>query len=463
MQLEKQTGFHKKPKFPFVESTFKQAVTPIEEFLHKESSSGILLMICVVAALIVANSQFYPAYDTFLHTKFTIGTPGFSISHSIHHWINDGLMALFFFVIGLEVKREILIGELSNLRQAILPIGAAIGGMVVPAGLYLVFNQPGPATGGWGIPMATDIAFAIGIIALLGSRVPRALVAMLLALAIVDDIGAVLVIALFYTDSIHTGALFFSFICLALLIVVNMAGIRKPLPYAILGVILWLAMMKSGVHATLAGILAAFTVPAGSSCSAEQFSNAIGSLAADFKAQISKSSGSSQFNVLRNSQKQAILRSIENSVQQMESPLQHLEHALHGWVSFLIIPVFALANAGIPIDFSSLGETLLHPVTIGIMVGLLFGKVIGVTLFSWLIVTFRLSDLPDGVTLSQILGISFLAGIGFTMSIFIASLAFEPYPEYLLNAKIGIVFASLIAGIAGYSWLRFATRKSVSH
>lgn len=455
-------GCSRKAAFPFFENTFKQAVTPIEEFLHQESSSGILLMICVAAALIIANSPLYSAYDALLHTKFTIGTPGFSITHSIHHWINDGLMALFFFVIGLEVKREILIGELSNLRQAMLPIGAAIGGMIVPAGLYLLFNQSGEGVSGWGIPMATDIAFAVGIIALLGARVPRPLVAMLLALAIVDDIGAVLVIALFYTDAIHSGSLFFAGLCLVLLIVINLAGIRRPLPYAVVGIVLWLAMMKSGVHATLAGVLAAFTVPARSSCNPEQFSRTIEDLAADFKAQIHDAPGSSQLNVLRNSQKQGILQSIENSVHYMESPLHRMEHGLHGWVSFLIIPVFALANAGIPIDFAKLDTILLHPVTIGIMVGLLLGKVVGVTLCSWLIVALRFSELPEGVTLSQIVGIGFLAGIGFTMSIFIASLAFAPYPDYLLNAKIGIVFASFIAGTAGYVWLRAATHKSIS-
>jgi len=435
------------------ETTFKRAVSPIEDFLHQESSSGILLMICVAVALIIANSPLYPAYDAILHTKFTVGTDKFFISHSLHHWINDGLMALFFFVIGLEVKREILIGELSNLRQALLPIGAAIGGMIVPAGFYLIFNNFGPATNGWGIPMTTDITFAIGIAALLGSRVPKPLVAMLLALAIVDDLGAVLVIALFYTDAIHSGALILSVVCLVLMIGTNMAGIRKPLPYAILGLILWLAMMKSGIHATLAGVLAAFTVPARSFCDSELFSETMVQLATDFKKQISGSQNPGSLNVLRNSEKQAILQSIENGVHKMESPLQRMEHGLHIWVAFLIVPIFALANAGIPVDFGRLDDILLHPVTIGIIAGLLLGKVIGVFLFSWLIVTLKLSDLPAGVTLSQILGIGFLAGIGFTMSIFIGTLAFESQPELLLNAKIGIVFASLIAGISGYVWL----------
>ena len=440
-----------------LQKTFQQVVSPIEEFLHKETSSGILLMICVVAALVIANSPLYPLYDAILHTKFMVGTEKYFINQSIQHWINDGLMALFFFVIGLEVKREILIGELSNLRQAILPIGAAIGGMVVPAGFYLVFNHSGPEANGWGIPMATDIAFAVGIVALLGSRVPKPLVAMLLALAIVDDIGAILVIALFYTDTIHMGALFFSGICFILLIGTNLVGIRNPLPFALIGFIFWLAMLKSGIHATLVGVLTAFTVPARSSLSGHMFSRAMSDLVKNFQNQIEETGDSQMLNVLRNSRKQALLQSMENGVHRMESPLQRMEHALHGWVSFTIVPLFALANAGIPIDFSRLGEILLHPVTIGVIAGLLLGKVIGIYGFSWVIVKLKWGDLPKGVTMPQILGIGLLAGIGFTMSIFIGSLAFESAPEALLNAKIGILFASLAAGILGYIWLHKTT------
>ena len=442
-----------------LEKKFKQVVSPLEEFLHQETSSGILLMICVVAALVIANSPLFPVYDAVLHTKFTVGTEKYYISQSIQHWINDGLMALFFFVIGLEVKREILIGELSNLRQAILPIGAAIGGMVVPAAFYLVFNNSGPAINGWGIPMATDIAFAVGIVALLGSRVPRPLVAMLLALAIVDDIGAILVIALFYTDNIHIGALIFSGVCFLLLIGTNLVGVRSPLPYAVIGLIFWLAMLKSGIHATLVGVLTAFTVPAGSKVSGQMFSEAMGDLVEKFQDQIEDTGDSKMLNVLRNSKKQALLQSMENGVHRMESPLQRMEHVLHGWVSFTIVPLFALANAGIPIDFSRLGEILLHPITIGVIAGLLLGKVVGIFSFSWVIVKFKFGDLPHGVTLSQIAGIGLLAGIGFTMSIFIGTLAFESQPEALLNAKIGILFASLAAGILGYIWLYKTTAR----
>ena len=436
-----------------LEKRFKRVVSPIEEFVHQETSSGILLMICVAAALIIANSPLYPVYDAILHTYFMVGTEKYYINQSIQHWINDGLMALFFFVIGLEVKREILIGELSNLRQAILPIGAALGGMVVPAAFYLVFNNSGPAINGWGIPMATDIAFAVGIVALLGSRVPKPLVAMLLALAIVDDIGAILVIALFYTDAIHMGALIFSGVCFVLLIGTNLVGIRSPLPYAVIGTIFWLAMLKSGIHATLVGVLTAFTVPAASTVSGHMFSEAMADLVEKFHDQIEDTGESRRLNVLRNSKKQALLQSMENGVHLMESPLQRMEHVLHGWVSFTIVPLFALANAGIPIDFSRLGEILLHPITVGVIAGLLLGKVVGIFTFSWVIVKFKLGDLPRGVTLPQIAGIGLLAGIGFTMSIFIGTLAFESQPDALLNAKIGILFASLAAGILGYIWL----------
>jgi NhaA family Na+:H+ antiporter len=436
-----------------LEKRFKQVVSPIEEFLHQETSSGILLMICVAAALIIANSPLFPIYDAILHTYFTVGTEKYSISQSVQHWINDGLMALFFFVIGLEVKREILIGELSNLRQAILPIGAAVGGMVVPAGFYLLFNPSGPAVNGWGIPMATDIAFAVGIVALLGSRVPKPLVAMLLALAIVDDIGAILVIALFYTDAIHMGALIFSGVCFVLLIGTNLVGVRSPIPYGVIGFIFWLAMLKSGIHATLVGVLTAFTVPARSTVSGHMFSEAMTDLVKKFQDQIEDTGDSRMLNVLRNTKKQALLQSMENGVHLMESPLQRMEHVLHGWVSFTIVPLFALANAGIPIDFSRLGEILLHPITIGVIAGLLLGKVVGIYSFSWVIVKFKLGDLPQGVTMPQIAGIGLLAGIGFTMSIFIGTLAFESQPDALLNAKIGILFASLAAGVLGYIWL----------
>lgn len=434
--------------------TFKRALTPIEEFVHQETSSGILLMACAIAAIIIANSPLFPFYDKILHTKVTIGGGSLAMTHAVHHWINDGLMVLFFFVVGLEVKREILIGELSNMRQAMLPISAAIGGMVVPALCYFALNSSGDAARGWGIPMATDIAFALGVVALLGNRIPKALIPFLLALAIVDDLGAVLIIAVFYTETIHTGALLAAGGCLAALIILNRAGIRHPLPYVLLGILMWVAMMKSGVHATLAGVLTALTIPARSSCDATVFAERMTLLTHDFIRQISlEKEDNPELNILRNSQKQLILNAYEDSIAKMESPLHRMEHTLHGWVSFLIVPIFALANAGIPIAFSELGAILQHPVTLGITLGLVVGKTVGIFSFSLVVTATGISKLPEGIKLSHIGGVAMLAGIGFTMSIFIGSLAFAHQPELLLNAKIGIVLASLIAGVGGYAWL----------
>lgn len=436
-----------------IQRSFKQALSPFEEFVHKEASSGLLLMACTIVALVLANSAMYPFYDAVLHHKFTIGSGLFSITHSLQHWINDGLMALFFFMVGLEIKREILVGELADRKQAILPIAAAIGGMVVPALIYVAINGDGDALSGWGIPMATDIAFAMGVLALLGSRIPRALVGFLLALAIVDDLGAVLVIAAFYTDQINLFALLFAGAAFIMLVLSNIAGIRRPLPYVVFGVLLWLGMLESGIHATLAGVIAALTVPANSLCQANPFVRRMRHLTNKFETV-----QEDHKHIMQNNEQQKILQSMENFVHCMESPLQRMEHNLHIWISFLVIPIFALANAGIPIDISTLGETFSNPVTIGVMAGLLIGKLTGIFLFSWLVIYFGLSRLPQGVTLPQIASVSLLAGIGFTMSIFIGGLAFDN-PQHLLNAKIGILAASLIAGIAGYIALRLCTTK----
>jgi len=434
--------------------TFKKALTPLEDFVHQEASSGILLMICAFSAILIANSPLFPLYDKILHTNVTIGFGDVAMTHSLHHWINDGLMVLFFFVIGLEVKREILIGELSSIRGAILPITAAVGGMIIPALCYYVLNSSGDTAQGWGIPMATDIAFALGVIALLGKHIPKALVPFLLAVAIVDDLGAVLVIALFYTETIHTGALLMAGGCFGALIVINLAGVRRTFPYAIFGILMWIAMMKSGVHATFAGVLTAFTIPAVSSCNATIFAERMTLLTRDFMDQISmKEVKDPELNILRNSRKQLILSAFDDSIEKMESPLQRMEHNLHVWVSFLIVPVFALANAGIPISFGELGTILQHPVTLGVMFGLVVGKTVGIFGFSWIIVVAGLSKLPEGCELKHIAGVAILAGIGFTMSIFIGSLAFAELPDLLLKAKIGIVLASVVAGVIGYVWL----------
>ena len=442
-----------KPFSSSLEKTFKQAMTPFEEFVHAEASSGLLLMACTVAAMVIANSGWYAAYDAILHTKITIGGGNFTLSHSLHHWINDGLMTLFFFTVGLEIKREILVGELADRRQAILPIAGALGGMIIPATIYLALNGNSDAISGWGIPMATDIAFAMGVLALLGKRVPKPLIGFLLALAIVDDLGAVLVIAAFYTDQINISALLFAGGALAMLVLSNMAGIRRPLPYILFGFLLWLGLLKSGVHATLAGVITALTVPANSYCEALPFVHRMQELNREFE-----NLQEQQKHIMENGKQQKILQSMENFVHKMESPLQRMEHHLHIWVSFLIIPIFALANAGIPIDLSTMGNTMRHPVTLGIILGLIGGKLIGISFFSWLVIKMGWSRLPQGVTMPHIASVSLLAGIGFTMSIFIGGLAFDN-DHYLLNAKIGILAASLVAGIIGYFSLLFSTDK----
>jgi len=435
---------------------FKQALTPFEEFIRDESAGGILLMLCAMAALIIANTSLFEAYDKILHTKISIGFGEYAITESVHHWINDGLMALFFLIIGLEIKREILVGELADLRQAALPISAAIGGMLIPAVIYAFINYGGDAQRGWAIPMATDIAFAVGILVLLGKRIPGALMSFLLALAIVDDLGAIIVIALFYTDTIHLGALGFSAVCFVALMVLNLGGVRKPLPYYLLGLLLWIGMLESGVHATLAGVLTALTIPAISKCDMGMFSNRIHELMIRFD-KVHKPGK----NILANAEQHAVLQGLENYVHRIETPLQRVEHTFHLWVSFLIVPLFALANAGIPIDFGSLGD-IVHPLTMGVTAGLVLGKFGGIFLFSWLVVRSGISRLPESVSMSQIAGVALLAGIGFTMSIFVAGLAFEGQIDYLVKAKIAIIVASVIAGVTGFLWLYVAGRKTLS-
>ncbi len=434
-----------------LEKTFRRAKTPFDEFVHNSASSGLLLMVCTIIAMVIANSSLLPFYDAVLHTKVTIGGGMFTITLTLHHWINDALIALFFFTVGLEIKREILVGELADRRQAILPIAGAIGGMIVPALIYMGINGGTDAINGWGIPMATDIAFAMGVLALLGKRIPKALIGFLLALAIVDDLGAVLIIAAFYTEQISIPALLFAGGAFLMLILTNKAGIRRPGPYAFWGILLWLGMLKSGVHATLAGVITALTVPTNSYCEALPFVQQMRRLNTKF-AELQED----RKNIMENGAQQRVLQSMESFVHKMESPLQRLEHRLHIWVAFLILPIFAFANAGIPIDIETISQTLSHSVTLGVMAGLIGGKLIGIFLFSWLVINIGWSRLPQGVTLSQIASVSLLAGIGFTMSIFIAGLAFDD-AEYLLNAKTGILAASLFAGCAGYIALGFCT------
>ncbi len=338
------------------EKAFDRVLTPFEEFIHRQTTSGLLLMSTAILALLLANGPLAYLYYQIQHLEIGLSIGSWSLENNLHHWINDGLMALFFFVVGLELKREIMVGELANPRQAALPIIAAIGGMVVPALIYFAINPHGDAARGWGIPMATDIAFALGAIALLAGRVPRALITFLVALAIVDDLGAVIVIAAFYTETLSMGWLMTSGIFFSLLIVLNVAGIRKITPYFIIAVFLWYALFESGVHATLAGVLGAFSIPARPKYDPSRFSAQVKESIAQFDA--SHVPGQS---IMTNDKLRGIVHSLESGALQVQTPLQRLEHAWHLPVAYLVIPVFALFNAGIPLDFSSIGATLTHP------------------------------------------------------------------------------------------------------
>jgi NhaA family Na+:H+ antiporter len=365
-------------------------------------------------------------------------------------------------VVGLEIKREVVVGELSDPKAAVLPIVAAVGGMLVPAALFYAVNAGGSGAGGWGVPMATDIAFAVGVLVLLGSRVPKTVLTFLVALAIVDDLGAVLVIAIFYTEQIATGWLAMAGVTFALLLALNRVGVRKPLPYFLVGIVMWFAMLQSGVHATLAGVLTALTIPVRPRFNHKLFVEHMRELLDDLrnKPDGARSMDPDEQCIIRDDRSRALLQTLENGVHSVESPLQRLEHSMHLPVAFLIMPLFALANAGIPIDTGSIGQVFSHPVALGVMAGLVLGKLLGIAGLTWLAVRLGIGTLPVGMNLRHLIGVGLVGGIGFTMSIFIAELGFAGQPDNLLMAKTGVLFASVIAGVAGYLWLRLAASKS---
>ena len=428
----------------------EKIVRPFQDFAHKQSSGGILLIIATAVALVWANSHWGDSYAALWHTKLTVGVGDFSISKDLTHWINDGLMAIFFFVVGLEIKREVLVGELSSPRNAALPIAAALGGALVPALIYLAINAGTEGAAGWGIPMATDIAFALGVLALLGDKAPVALKVFLTALAIVDDIVAVLVIALFYTSEISWGALGVGGLFLLALVVANLIGVGRTIVYALLGVGLWLCFLLSGVHATVAGVLLALTVPAISFINPGAFLERSRYVLDRFER-----AGEKGENVLANEERQAALHALNHAAYKLEPPLHELEHALHPWVVFAIMPLFALANAGVPLGGGN-ADALTSPVTLGIVAGLVGGKQLGITLFAWVAVKSGVSELPEGVGWRHVYGAGWLAGIGFTMSLFISDLAFSD-GSLVETAKLGILLASLVAGVVGWAILRGAS------
>jgi NhaA family Na+:H+ antiporter len=392
--------------WPTARAAAKRLLSPVERFLSIEAASGILLLAAAVVALVWANSPFADGYETLLHTPIGLRVGGFGFERDLHFWINDGLMVIFFFVVGLEIKRELQSGELSEPRRAALPALAAVGGMLVPAGIYLLFNAGTPAAPGWGVPMATDIAFAVGVLALLGKRVPPALRILLLALAVIDDLGAIVVIALFYTGGIAIGGLALAVAGIFVILLMQKLGVRSPWSYVPAALLTWAGTYSAGVHPTIAGVALGLLTPA------------------------------------------RVWHQHE-----VVSPVERIERALHGWVAFVIMPVFALANAGVALEAARLTGEGTRALA-GVVLGLVLGKPVGIVAFSWLAVRARIAALPAGVRWSGVLAVGLVAGIGFTMALFIATLAF-PRGALIGVAKLGVLTASLIAGVVGLAAGRF--------
>jgi NhaA family Na+:H+ antiporter len=412
-------------------------------------AGGIVLLVCAVVALVWANSPWAHAYHVLWESRISIGFGASAASLTLHDVVNDGLMAVFFFLVGLEIKREFLVGELATVRQAALPIVAAFGGMVVPALVFVAFNVSTHGTRGWGVPMATDIAFALGVLALLGDRIPPSLRVFLSALAIVDDLGAVLVIALFYTATISWVALATAAALLVLSIVANAIGVRATWAYALIGVALWVAVLLSGIHATVAGVLLAMTIPSRTRIDEAAFLTGARDAIADFQG-----AHAPERTVLSSRAHQMALQQLNTLSDHAQAPLVRLEQGLHGIVTFGIMPLFAIANAGVSLHGSS--HLLSTPVALGVIAGLFLGKPIGICLASWIAVRSGIATIPADVSRRMLFGVAWLGGIGFTMSLFIAGLAFRGSDELLTAAKLGTFTASLLAGIAGWLVLRSA-------
>jgi len=428
------------------ETPLARVLSPLHQFIQSEVSGGVVLMAATLLALVIANSPLAEAYHAVLNSYGSLSLGPLTLKLSLEHWINDGLMALFFFVVGLELKREALVGELHDLRQALLPLLAAVGGALVPALLYTLVNRGGPGAAGWGVPMATDIAFALGVLALLGDRVPWTLKVFLTAVAVIDDLLAVLVIALFYSSGLNLAALGVAGGVLLLLALANLLGFRHIGITVVLGMVVWLAVLQSGIHATIAGVLVALTVPARSRIDPEHFLARARRLLEEFAQ--GRPDGTP---MLTDEHQQSAVLALEDACEEVQAPLQKLEHQLHPWVAFGIVPLFALANAGVALSPGSLrGAGGL--VTLGVVLGLVVGKPLGLLATTWLLVRLGAAPLPTGVSWRQLGGAGCLAGLGFTMSLFIGTLGL-PDPAMLEAAKLGILGASLLAGALGFTLL----------
>ncbi|MGB2987948.1 MAG: Na+/H+ antiporter NhaA [Phycisphaerae bacterium] len=419
---------------------------PFREFARIQAAGGIVLIGATVIALVWSNSPWADTYKGLWQTAISIGVGEHTLTLPIVLWVNDLAMALFFLLVGVEIKHEILVGQLATARKAALPIVAAAGGMAIPGIVYVAVNVGHDTLHGWGVPVATDIAFALGVLTLLGPRVPVGLKVFLASLAIADDIGALVVIAVFYTEQLKLGYLLGAAGIIGFLAILNRLGFRHPAVFMLFGLPLWFMVHESGVHATIAGVALAMTIPARATIDAHQFlAEGRWSLAA-VEREVSESDL-----IMTSARLLGAVHVMDSACSQVETPLQRVEHALHPWVAFLIIPAFALANAGLTVGASA-GSSLVSPVSLGIVLGLVLGKPVGITLSSWLAVRVGLASLPSGVTWRHLLGAGCLGGIGFTMSLFIAHLAFER-PVYIYQAKVGVLAASVIAGLVGWAVL----------
>ena len=423
---------------------------PIQAYIHTEEIGAIILLLGAVAALGWVNSPWANTYEEFWHTHIAFDIHIFSISEDLKHIVNDGLMAVFFFLVGLEIRRELMHGEMSTFRKAALPAFAAVGGMVVPAAIYLAFNGSGEGAVGWGIPMATDIAFALGVLALVGKHIPSELRVFLLGLAVVDDLGAIAVIATFYTDTIDWLHLLMAVGIFGLIWVFFRLGIRSLGFYIILSILMWQFLLESGIHATLAGVALAAIIPYQPDLQRKDYRKAVEPLLHDFEVALERGDEDAA---------QSITEQIEELTRGTAGPMERIEHMVHPWVSFFILPVFALANAGIVFTSSTLTDAVSSQITLGIAAALLVGKVLGIFGLSWLAVRLGLGQLPSTVRWTHVIGVGFLAGIGFTVAIFVSGIAFSNH-ALVDQSKIGIFGASLIAGVVGYLFLRFATPRT---
>ncbi len=438
----------------------------LDHWLRHESAAAGALLVAVVAAMICANSGLREWYEHLWHAKAGFRVGGVEFVQSLHVWVNDGLMAIFFFLVGLEIKRELMVGELASFRRALLPALAALGGMLCPALVYTWFNYGQPSQSGWGIPMATDIAFAVGCMGLLGKRVPKGLIVFLLALAIVDDLGSVMVIAIFYTKGIDTIPLVMGLSLILVSALLARLGVRATWVYVVIGVATWVSFLGSGVHATIAGVLLAFTIPATARYETRFFSERLDVLQNRFNKEEQLRPAHP---LMINEHQQDLIRALSRECFYVEAPLQRIEYALHHVVLFLILPVFAFASGGVHLSLAAIGDLLMSPVALGVFFGLLLGKQVGIFLFTFIAVRLGWASLPKGAKWIHVYGVAWLAGIGFTMSNFINELAFpvassgDPAATYLAAGKVGVLLASLVTGVGGYLLLRYVAPSAEEH